>query len=235
MNDLSYVEIYKKRLNRYGTDYQSRLEGKRAREFTDFLLKSPNRVDFEYKGVLMGGVFERNKQDQTMTQAHLLTEKILNMPNGTILTLRSLGGETSWLIWWKEELQTSGYNRYTILRLTHEIEWATDGILHRSLAYFSTPATRTIQDSATTSTGGARVLENNNLHMFILPYDETFKRDLYLETCGDIVEAYRITEVDAQGTPGIAYLTVVPFTLRAPQEEASEGQVQKSFWMGGEI
>ena len=36
-----YTDIYYKRLNRFGNDYQSRIEGKRAREFEDFLLKTP--------------------------------------------------------------------------------------------------------------------------------------------------------------------------------------------------
>jgi hypothetical protein len=48
MGNQYYTDIYSKRLNRYGSDYQSRIEGIRAKEFEDFLLKSPNRVDFEF-------------------------------------------------------------------------------------------------------------------------------------------------------------------------------------------
>ena len=48
MSNQYYTDIYSKRLNRYGSDYQSRIEGIRAKEFEDFLLKSPNRVDFEF-------------------------------------------------------------------------------------------------------------------------------------------------------------------------------------------
>jgi hypothetical protein len=46
MGNQYYTNIYSKRLNRYGTDFKSRIEGQRAKEFEDFLLKSPNRVDF---------------------------------------------------------------------------------------------------------------------------------------------------------------------------------------------
>ena len=53
-----YTDIYSKRVNRYGHDFQARIEGQRAREFEHFLLKSPNRVDFEYDGELVAAVVE---------------------------------------------------------------------------------------------------------------------------------------------------------------------------------
>jgi hypothetical protein len=58
MSDSYYTSVYHKRLNRYGNDYQSRIEGKRAREFEDFLLKTPNRVDFEFNGTLVAAALE---------------------------------------------------------------------------------------------------------------------------------------------------------------------------------
>ena len=45
---MSYFDIYKQRVNRYGIDYQSRLQGKREHNFELYLLKSVYRVDFEY-------------------------------------------------------------------------------------------------------------------------------------------------------------------------------------------
>ena len=45
-----YEDVYLKRLNRYGTDYQSRVQAQREREFEGNLLKSIYRVDFEYDG-----------------------------------------------------------------------------------------------------------------------------------------------------------------------------------------
>jgi len=41
-----YDEVYLKRLNRYGLDYQSRLQGQRERNFENYLLKTPFRIDF---------------------------------------------------------------------------------------------------------------------------------------------------------------------------------------------
>jgi hypothetical protein len=67
MGNQYYAEIYSKRLNRYGNDYQSRLEGIRAKEFEDFLLKSPNRVDFEFQGSMVAAVLEQFKDDHSET------------------------------------------------------------------------------------------------------------------------------------------------------------------------
>ena len=43
-----YEDVYLKRLNRYGYDYQSRIQGQRERVFEDKLLRSVYRVNFEY-------------------------------------------------------------------------------------------------------------------------------------------------------------------------------------------
>lgn len=237
MVDLSYINLYKRRLNRYGDDYSSRIEGKREKEFEDFLLKSPNRVDFRLGNEMVAGVLERSKQDQSQTQGYLLTKKEIDIPSGTVVSLLNIRDENQWLIWWLEQIRTSGYNRYVILKLNHKIEWAADEIVHSSWAYFSTPATRLIEDDAVASKGGARVLENNNLHMFVLPYDKTLKRDLYIEaTGGNELEAYRATAIDNQATPGISYVTVVPI---AQQDDAPvptptpTDKTEDFFWLNG--
>ena len=42
-----FEDVYLKRLNRYGYDYQSRVQAQREKVFEDLLLKSVYRVDFE--------------------------------------------------------------------------------------------------------------------------------------------------------------------------------------------
>lgn len=56
-----YDDIYLKRLNRYGLDYQSRLQNQRERNFEEKLLKSIYRVDFEYNGEIHPATLERYK------------------------------------------------------------------------------------------------------------------------------------------------------------------------------
>ena len=41
-----YQDVYLKRLNRYGLDYQSRIQGQREREFENYLLKTVYLVHF---------------------------------------------------------------------------------------------------------------------------------------------------------------------------------------------
>ena len=51
-------DIYNKRLNRYGNDYQSRLQGKRECQFEFYLKKSVYYTIFEYNGQEIEGSFE---------------------------------------------------------------------------------------------------------------------------------------------------------------------------------
>ena len=41
-----YYDIYLKRLNRYGLNYQERVQHKRQREFEDYMLKSVYLIEF---------------------------------------------------------------------------------------------------------------------------------------------------------------------------------------------
>ena len=86
---MDYIEIYRRRLNRYGLDYQSRIQGQRDRNFDDYLLKSIYRVDFWYNDTFTPATLERYKQDHTETQCYLLTRRELDIPNGTILMVES--------------------------------------------------------------------------------------------------------------------------------------------------
>jgi hypothetical protein len=56
-----FEEVYLKRLNRYGHDYQTRVQGQREREFEGKLLKSVYRVNFIYEDVEHPGTLERYK------------------------------------------------------------------------------------------------------------------------------------------------------------------------------
>lgn len=101
---MDYLETYKRRLNRYGMDYQSRIQSQREREFEGKLLKSVYRVDFEYCGEMIAATLERYKQDETETLHYLLTKTNVELPNGTILFIkRQDGTEVPWMVYWKEE------------------------------------------------------------------------------------------------------------------------------------
>lgn len=234
---MEYLEVYKKRLNRYGLDYQSRVQGQRDRNFDDYLLKSIYRVDFWYNDTFTPATLERYKQDYTETQCYLLTRRDLDIPNGTILMIESHDGTSKpWMIWWKEEIEASGYNKYVVLRMTHLLTWRdAENVSHEQWAYFSGPGTSTISDTIKSSSGEAIYAENNNLHSFVTSYNSKIARDTYFEVSyKETTTAYVVTECDVNSTPGVIYVTVDPSYIRDKSEEKVENpQSAANFWLSG--
>ena len=109
------TDIYLKRLNRFGTDYQSRIQGQREKEFENLLLKSPNRVSFLFNEEETVGLLKRYKQDETRTLQYLLVRVDTNIPGGTILSIPNKDGiEESWMIFFLDVI-TSYSIHYTKL------------------------------------------------------------------------------------------------------------------------
>lgn len=234
-----YPDIYHKRINRYGKDYASRVEGQRAREFENFLLKSPNRVDFKYNDTLAAGVLEQYKQDHSETQGYLLTQKDIELPSGTIINLRNKEGKSQyWMVWWLEQIKTSGYYRYVILKMNYYLEWFDkNNNRHGQWSYFQSPGARAMKDANTEGFEGARFKENNNQYLFITPYQSFFTRDTYLEVInGEQTSAYRVVEFDNQATPGVSYLSVESIAKKdttpvpTPTEQDNK---EDFFWLQG--
>lgn len=236
----SYYENYKKRLNRYGFDYQTRIQGQRERDFDNYLYKTIYRVDFKYNGELLPGSLERFKQDYSETQSYLLTRRDVEIPNGTILNVISRNDlENQWMIWWKEEIEASGYNKYVVLKTSHLLTWYLDGKSYSQMGYFSGPGTTTIQATIKSASNSGIYLENNNKHMFITPQHDFLVQDAYFEVeQGNIKQGYRVIEFDINSTPGVEYVTVDPVPLR---EIVLDNQVQdlvskkdeQTFWLQG--
>lgn len=231
-----YINIYRKRLNRYGKDYASRIEGKRAREFEDFLLKTPNRVDFIYNNVLIAAVLEQYQQDHSETKGYLLTPREVEIPNGTIISFKNKKGEENyWLIWWQEQIKTSGYNRYVVLKMNYYFTFNNKG----QWGHLSGKGTSVFSDSVLEGLAKVQYGENNNLSLIITPYSRDFERDLYLETKnGERISAFKIEEFDNQTTNGISYLSVTSVAEKDKSplpEKTSEDKEEEFFWLGGEF
>lgn len=234
---MDYIDIYRRRINRYGLDYQSRIQGQRDRNFDDYLLKSIYRVDFWYNDTFTPASLERYKQDYTETQCYLLTRRDTEIPNGTILMVESRDGTTKpWMVWWKEEIEASGYNRYVVLKMTHLLTWRdAEKVSHEQWGYFSGPGTSTISDTVKSSTGETLYKENNNLHMFVTSYNASLSRDVYLEVpYKETTTAYVVADVDVNSTPGVSYVTVDPSYIRGKSAENGDpAQSAVNFWLNG--
>ena len=227
-----YYKVYRQRLNRLGLDFQSRIQGSREKEFEAYLYKTIYRVDFQYEGKHIPGSLERYKQDHSETQGYLLTRKEDILPNGTVLEIESQNGhKTPWMIWWLEQIEASGYNRYVVLKMTHRFECGGAS----QWGFFEGPGAKAVRDTVQLKT--SLYSENDQLHLFITPSNDIFKRDYYFTIGeGDTKDAYIVTAVDNYTTPGIAYVSVNPTTLRDESEapiQAPDEDDKDYYWLNG--
>lgn len=240
-----YEDVYRKRLNRYGNDYQSRMQAKREKNFESFLLQSVFRVDFEYEGVAHPGILKRYKQDETETLQYLLTRKSLKIEPGTFLDITKNDGQISqWLVFWFEDIASSGYNRYVLLKMTQTIKWkGSDGGEHTTLAYFIGKGKSAIKDtiiSGNMGSSSSAFLENNNLNCFITAINGNIHEEDYFETSAmdkkgaEVQQAFRVTGYDFLSSKGIEYVSVDPTYHhdKSPLPDIS-GSDEDSFWFNG--
>ena len=119
-----YHNVYLKRLNRYGIDFQSRMQRQREENFKLQLKKSVYYVEFEYEDEMHEGELTPLRQNETKTMQYLLTDVHLDMPNGTILFIPDKDMELRpWMIYYLEDIKASGYNRYIMIKMTHYLTW----------------------------------------------------------------------------------------------------------------
>lgn len=239
---MSYYEgPYKKRLNRYGNDYQTRVQGQRERFFENLLLKSIYRVDFVYDDEMTAGILEKYKQNETETLQYLLTKIDVNIPIGTILMIPNKDlDEVPWMVYWLENIKASGYNRYVVLKMTHKVSWKDRTKTPRETwAYFYGQEDNMLKDELK-SRSRAGVLYNENLKssFFIAPTNENIQKEDYFEIGeGKLRQGYRVTGFDIVSTPGVEYVTVDPMYLKdmtpAPKPQEDD-KAEDFYWLQGE-
>lgn len=238
-----YNDIFLKRLNRYGIDYQSRIQGERERNFELLLLKSLYRVDFDYNGETVPGVFEKYKQDNTETLHYLLTRVNLNIPSGTVLMIPNKDKELKpWLVYYLEQINASGYNRYIMLKMSHYLTWtARDGKEYSTWAYMYGQEDNMLKDEIQSrSRSDARYTENLKMSFFVIPTNEHIRKDDYLVIGKGtpLEEGYVVTGYDIQSTEGVEYVTVDPVYIRdeTPTPTQQEGDDPADyFWLNGGV
>ena len=239
-----YENVYLKRLNRYGVDFQSRMQGQREENFRRQLMKSVYYVEFDYEGKTYEGELTPMRQNETKVMQYLLTDVHLDMPSGTLLFIPDKNNELQpWLIYYLEDMKASGYNRYIMLKMTHKLSWKDrQGVLQTSWAYFYGQEDNMLKDELK-SRSRSKVLytENLKLSFFILPLNENLRKDDYLEVYAgkkfeSIKEAYVVTGYDTQSTPGVEFVSVDPQYIRdlTPPPEKQEGDKNDDFfWITG--
>ena len=235
-----FEDIYKKRVNRYGLDYQSRIQREREELFDLYLLKTIYRVDFLFEDEEVAGSLEKYKQDETQTLQYLLTKTSVNMPNGTILMIPDKDKiKKPWLVYYLENIKASGYNRYIVLKMTHYLTWiARDGSQQESWAYMYGQEDNMLKDEIRSRSRMDTIYaENLKMSFFVMPTTPKIRKDDYLEIgTGELKEQYRVTGYDIQSTPGVEYVTVDPtyeYDLTpAPQQQPGDSE-DEFFWLNG--
>jgi len=238
-----YEEVYLKRLNRYGIDFQSRMQRQREENFKAQLKRSVYYVNFRYEGEEYEGEFTPSKQNETKTMHYLLTDVNLDMPSGTILMMPDSDGlKEPWMVYYLEDYVASGYNRYIMLKMTHKLTWKNrQGEDCIAWAYFYGQEDNMLKDELKSrSRNKTLYTENLKLSFFITPLNENIRKDDYLEVVqGNLTEAYVVTGYDIQSTPGVEFVSVDPQYLRdhsAPPIQTPDDKDEDFYWLnhGGE-
>ena len=231
-----YHNVYLKRLNRYGIDFQSRMQRQREENFKLQLKKSVYYVEFEYEDEMYEGELTPLRQNETKTMQYLLTDVHLDMPSGTILFIPDKDMELRpWMIYYLEDIKASGYNRYIMIKMTHYLTWKDrEGNEQGTWAYFYGQEDNMLKDELKSrSRNKTLYTENLKLSFFIMPRNEFLRKDDYMEVGeGPLKEAYVVTGYDIQSTPGVEFVSVDPQYIRdlTPAPEQQEGDDKDDFF-----
>lgn len=238
MGDNYYQNVYLKRLNRYGLNYQSRIQRQREENFKKQLQKSVYLVTFDYNAKNYEGELVPRSQDETKILQYLLTDINLEIPSGTILQITNDGVTMRpWLVYYLEDLVASGYNRYIMLKMTHYLTWKDrDGNTQTSYAYMYGQEDNMLKDELKSrSRSDTLYTENLKESFFVIPTNENIKKDDYLEVGeGKLLESYVVTGYDIQSTPGVEYVSVDPTYIRDKSDKPKQDSTDNNedfYWL----
>lgn len=237
---MNYNEVYRARVNRFGVDFTTRVQGEREKAFENYLKRTIYLVGFVYDGYELWGSFEPYKQDETQTLHYLLTNVNINMPNGTVLDLPNKDYLLEkWMVLFLEDYKASGYNRYimiklnTMLDINGEITWC----------YFHGPGRSAMRDTIKSrggfsSGGGTVYLEDQNNYLMVMPKNPAIRKDNYYEIgTPPYDQPFRVMGFDVQSNPGVEYVTL-EIVYKYDQSPVPERQVTDTdedyFWFVGQ-
>lgn len=231
---MSYFDIYKKRMNRYGDNATDRLEKGRQQNFEKFLYQSPHYTKFQYKDKEVECVFEPSSQDETKTVMHVLCRVGEKFNPGDIVTICG----KRYMFWYWDERQDSGYNRWNVIKLSQCIEWLNeDGSTWSNEAYIFSQQTNMLKNELKSRSRSATLyLENLKLDFMIMPSDKNLEIGSYLVIkIDDMSRAERVTGIDFLSTPGVMYVSMDPTIerdLTKTPEKTDEDEDNDFFWLG---
>ena len=221
---MSYYETYSKRLNRYGTTPQERIQGKREHDFKVFSSKSPNKVDAwdnEIKGDNYEAVLQTKEYDQDEVVDYFLVPLEKELPMGTVIYTWDVRhknvqyedqknrGYRRWINYAVDPYTSSGYNRYTVVELESELSWVDDGIKYTSFAHAtgggSGARDKNINLKFSMQFSEAGIYLPNKRYSIVMPTNENLKKNMKVTLGG---ETWRVTGFDNISVKGVSYVTL---------------------------
>ena len=206
-----FKDVYLQRVNRFGNNIQSRVHGQMEHDFENKLKKSVNKVDlykYDNKNEKFGiGILESQKIDEKQIINYLCTRIDEVYDNGFMFyTQKPFSKDKQvWMIVFKEQYQTIGYNRYKVILLENELSWiGKDGLIHSSYVHYVGDLEKIMKDQFKISFDVALGTPSKTLSM-ICPYNDSLKRDLRININDS---TWRICGYDKISVPGIMYITL---------------------------
>lgn len=231
-----YKDVYKRRLNRLGTNPTERLEWGRRRNFDRFLHASPHYLTFSHQYREIECVFEPYREDETKRVMQILCDVRTVFQPGEILFINNW----YYMCWYWEERRRSGYNKFTVLRLSHQITWHNrDGTTWENQAYIFSQENNMLKNEIKSRSRSATLyLENLKLEFMIMPVDPNLKINSYLEmNISGIDHYWNVEGIDSVSTPGVMYVSMNPVMKKdlTPMPEKQAGDDDNDFFWGGQV
>ena len=221
---MSYFDIYRKRVNRYGNNLQERIQGKKEHDFEVFMSKSPNQVtawdDDLTEAKAYKAVLQTKEYDQDEVVDYLLVPLDREIPMGTIIYTKDARHKTityedkvysarRWINYAIDPYTSTGYNRYTVVELESELSWVLDGIKYTSFAHAtgggSGARDKNINLKFKTQFSEAGVYLPNKRYSIVMPTNEHLKKNMKVTLGG---ETWRVAGFDSISVKGVSYVTL---------------------------
>lgn len=222
---MSYFNIYRKRVNRYGNNIQERIQGKKEHDFEVFMNKSPNKVTAWNNEIILekgySAVLQTKEYDQDEVVDYLLVPLEQEIEMGTIIYTynerhknikyedKKNPGYRRWINYAIDPYTSTGYNRYTVVELESELSWVLDGIKYTSFAHAtgggSGARDKNINLKFRVQFSEAGVYLPNKRYSIVMPTHPTLKKNMKVSLGGEV---WRVAGFDNISVKGVSYVTL---------------------------
>ena len=228
---MSYMDVYSTRLDRFGANYQERIENQRKKAFDEYIQASVYKISFLFGNTTFSGVLEPNKQDYTKTTSFLLTQKEVDMSIGSTVNINDI----LWMIIKNEYKVNKGYTQYTVVQLNHEISW-TDrtGQENKCKCFLTGSADHFISRLRDSGRKEPPYGDPSKHTTALVSYRENLLKQDYVKV-DDSDESYIVVDFDKISTPGVIYFSLKDTLLRdeSPIPQQGNASSEEMFWLNG--